>query len=74
MSYEGKLLHFWYLHAVIITILQASHPSQALKEAHKICQKLGINHVTIQVQDAVDDNSYCVANYCKDDSNHINCV
>ncbi len=43
---------------------QAFEPQAVLRAAHKVCAKLGIDHATIQVQDARDSN-FCFSKSCE---------
>lgn len=59
-------LHVWGLTSgtVILTAhMHATNQSEALKKAHALCLKKGINHVTIQMQSADEE---CVADNCCD--------
>ncbi len=49
---------------VFFYFIQAYEPQSVLRTAHKVCLKLGIDHATIQVQDATD-TGFCFSQSCE---------
>lgn len=49
---------------LMLLVCQAHKPQEVLKAAHKICAEMSIDHATIQVQDAADEEDFCFSKGC----------